>query len=202
MLERGLVGFTIRAGLLSIGSAAEGCLSYILLALVGAAVFFMAAGTNEVFADSALQHAPDAAAASQGGQAYSRQVTDSVSVASHFDNPASRIFASRTFARGISDGVSVASEFGGPAGQTAGSPARTFGPQQPTGQRIDSGQRLLLGNNKLDSHLYGTSVVAQSGTPVAVVATIDAGEMNSSELATLGDGSSDLDDSSSNFHAK
>ncbi|MGI0040295.1 MAG: hypothetical protein ACREAO_10780, partial [Nitrososphaera sp.] len=113
---------------------------------------------------------------------------DSVSVASQFDNPASRNFASRTFARGISDGVSVASEFGGPAGQTSTSQARTFGPQQPTGQRIDSGQRLLFGNNKVDNRLYGAGAVAQAGTPVAEVATMDAGEMDFTELATLGDG--------------
>ncbi|MGI0019182.1 MAG: hypothetical protein ACREAY_01785 [Nitrososphaera sp.] len=198
MLERSLVGFTVRAGLLSRESATEGHFSYILLALVGAAVFFMAADTNDVFADSALQqHAPDASAASESGQTYARQMADSVSVASYFDNPASRNFAARTFARGISDGVSVASEFGGPAGQTAGTTqARTLGPQQPAGPRIDSNQRILLGNNKMDGRLYGTGAIAQSGTPVAEVATIEAGEMDFSEVATLSEGGSDPDDSS------
>ncbi|MEO9294491.1 MAG: hypothetical protein ABI347_02710 [Nitrososphaera sp.] len=201
MLERSLIGIAKVTGLLSRGNDVRFFCA--LLALAGALVFFMAAaGTDEAFADSALQHARDAPAATQAGHSYTRAVTDSVGVASYFDNPGSRAFASRIIVRGISDGVGVASEFGSPGQQapaTSSSAPRGYGPslQQP-GQRTEErlGQRLLLGN-KGETHLYGSGV-AQSGTPTIEVTAAEAGEMDFQEAATLGDGSGSDPDGSNN----
>ena len=188
MSEVGLVIFSLRSRLLLREPSIKGRLPWIFFTLVCAAVVFLIQGPNEVFADNLFLESGATAALGQGGQTYSRQMADSVSVASYFDSPSSRSFTSRTFARGISDGVSVASEFGGPASQTTASQARTLGPQQPASQRVDSSQRLLLGNNKMDGRQYGTGTITQSGTPIAELLMTDADELDFSELATHGDG--------------
>jgi hypothetical protein len=185
--------------------------SYALLALAGAIIFFLAAGAHPVFADAAAlrQHQPqrhvyDAPVITQAsGNSYTRQVSDSLSVAGYFHAPASKAFASRTTIRGISDGIGMRSEFGSPAsGLQVTNPIapRGSGPslQQPN-QRPEErlGQRILPGH-KGESLLYNTAVT-QSGTSTAELVSTKAGKKDFQDIAVPGDsgGGSDPDGNNS-----
>ena len=176
------VGSIIRSGVLSYNFVTRQDFLFILIPLVFASILFLAERPDDAFADETFYIAEALAGPRQGGEIYVRNMADSVSVASYFDNPASRSIASRNFVRGISDGVNVGSEFGGPSGQTTASQARTLGPQQPNSQRADANQRLLFGNYRLDARLTGMGAALQAGTPTAKMATTDAGRIKLSEL--------------------